>query len=83
VLARRPELIILTGGLDATPYCLPEDYAPVSANLIAAVRDLVQQPELFELYRPETVELRPGRWFNVLVRQDVEFPPIVCAAAAP
>jgi arabinofuranosyltransferase len=83
VLARRPELIILTGGLDARPYCLPEDYAPVSANLIAAVRDLVQQPELFELYRPESAELSPGRWLNLLVRKDVDFASRACSPAAP
>lgn len=80
VLSRRPELIILTGGLHLKAYCLPGDYSPEAGNLIAAVRDIAQRPELFELYRPESVELKPGRWFNLLVRKGVEFPLGTCAA---
>lgn len=80
VLERAPELIIQPNSLEPLPKCLAEDYQEDQDSLIAGDRELVRHPMLFEQYTPQSVEVLPGRWFNVLLRNDAELTAAECGA---
>jgi len=78
VLRRAPQLIVLIPELQPAPRCRPDDYQPMATSLVPAISDLLARPELFARYRPDSLELEPGRWFNVLVRNDIVLPGSAC-----
>lgn len=71
VLDRRPDIIILFDGLTGHAWTR-SDYDALSGVIIPAIIDMVTTPRLFEEYEPRAVELREGKWLNLLVRHGAE-----------
>ncbi len=69
VLDRRPDIIILMDGLSTGPWSRA-DYDVLLAGLIPARVDMLQQERLWSEYEPRSVQIREGKWFDLLVRRD-------------
>lgn len=66
VLAQRPQVIFLGGGLSLTPLRTAADYTRV-AWVFPSDYYLVQDARTFDQYRPVAIKLRNGGWLNLLV----------------
>ncbi len=69
VLDRQPDMIILADDLTPVPWARA-DYAPLYGGLIPARIDMLSQDRLWREYTPRSVQIREGKWFNLLVRLD-------------
>jgi arabinofuranosyltransferase len=69
VLDSHPDIIILTDGLSARPWGAAE-YEALRDGLILAVADMIDNPRLATEYDRRDVELREGKWLNLMVRRD-------------
>ena len=81
VLDRRPDIIILSDGLSASPWT-SADYATLKASIIPAVADMLGNERLPREYERRTVQVREGKWLNVYVRREAT-PVLATTAAAP
>ncbi len=71
VLERRPDIIIGKDTLTDSAMARA-DYTPLAGGVIPARIDLLHSPRLWAEYEPRAVEVREGKWFNLLVRRDAE-----------
>jgi arabinofuranosyltransferase len=69
VLRREPDIIVINDHFSKTPWRL-SDYRVLEAQLITAIPDMLKSPGLLQDYSPRSVEVRPGNWFNLFVRDD-------------
>lgn len=69
VLDQRPDIIILTDALQSGPWSR-QDYDAFNGGVIPARIDMLKQDRLWSDYEPRAVEVRDGKWFNLLVRRD-------------
>ena len=56
-------------GLSTGPWSRA-DYDVLLAGLIPARVDMLQQERLWSEYEPRSVQIREGKWFDLLVRRD-------------
>lgn len=68
VLDRKPDIIILFDNLSPSP-ATGADYAGLKGVFIPAVVDMVENPRLAAEYERRAVQVREGKWLNLLVRQ--------------
>ncbi|MEX2245317.1 MAG: hypothetical protein WEC75_01405 [Dehalococcoidia bacterium] len=69
VLDQAPDIIILFDGLADEPR-MRAGYAVLENVIIPAAVDMVTNERLWREYDTRSVEIREGRWFNLLVRRD-------------
>ena len=68
VLSLHPDAIILFDGLAGGPAGRSE-YESLSNSITPAFAEMVTTPQLWLDYEAQSVEIREGRWFNLLVRR--------------
>lgn len=67
ILSRRPDIYVEWHGLAPTAW--DKKFWQTSTSPTRAGRDFLQQPETFDLYEPQSVQL-DGGWFNYLELRD-------------